>query len=107
VTDGDSAQFMGWPITIDYRDNDGREPAGWLPEMVLPEGERPVVQVIDARNQVLYTVRSATNRFRAPVYSNGPHSVKLGRDKPDLKLLERVLAVKSDSVAKIEVQFDD
>ena len=35
VDDGDTAQFPGWPITFNYRDNDGRKPVGYLPELVV------------------------------------------------------------------------
>ena len=32
VSQGDKAHF-GWPITVDQDANDGREVAGWLPEL--------------------------------------------------------------------------
>ncbi len=85
VDQGDQAQFAGWPITFDYRNNDGRKPIGYLPEMVVKGVERPVVQVIeDATGEILYTVRMDSNRFRPPVYSKGNYTVKMGREKPDL-----------------------
>lgn len=84
VADGDQAQFAGWPITFDYRNNDGRKPVGFLPEVVAPESERPVVQVIEeATGNVLYTVRAASNRFKPPVYAQGTYTLKYGNDKPD------------------------
>jgi hypothetical protein len=106
VKDGDRAQYPGWPITINDRDNDGREPAGWLPELVFAEAERPVIQVIeDANGEVLYTVRAASNRFAAPVYSTGPHTVRLGRDKPDLKVLKGLVPREKGANSELPVQF--
>lgn len=85
VRDGDKAQYPGWPMTVKMRENDGRKPVGWLPELVVKGSESPVVQVInEATKEILYTVRAQSNRFRPPVYSQGKYTVKLGKDRPDL-----------------------
>ncbi len=98
VDDGDEVQFDGWPITINNRDNDGRKPVGFLPELVVTGIERPVVQVVEmATNEILYTVRADSNRFRAPVYSQGQFTLKVGKDKADLKSFQGlVLATEND-----------
>ena len=84
VRDGGRAQFPGWPITVSMDDNDGRIPAGWLPELRFARGQRPVVQVLDlASGELLYTVRAHANRFHPPVFSPGRFLVKVGTDKPD------------------------
>ena len=87
---GDSAQFPGWPITVNASDNDGRKPLGYLPELLLVEAnEQPVnsfvVQVIEEdTNEILYTFRTASSRVRLPVYRNVDHTIKVGRSEPDL-----------------------
>ena len=84
VKDGKKAQFPGWPITVNMDDNDGRQPTGWLPEVIVSGLKNPVVQVIDEANaEVLYTVRPGGARVRLPVYSAGPFTLKVGRDTPD------------------------
>jgi len=104
VSDGDSAQFSGWPITIDYRNNDGRKPVGHLPELVVTGADRPVVQVVNDQSQeILYTVRAQSNRFKPPVYSEGSHTVKIGKDKPDLKTLEGLMPVAQGANAELPV----
>lgn len=106
VNDGDKAQFAGWPITIDYRNNDGRKPVGHLPELVVTGVERPVIQVIHASsNEVLYTVRAASNRFTPPVYSDGAHTVKIGRNKPDLKTFEGLKPLSEGANAELKVEI--
>jgi hypothetical protein len=81
---GDQAQFPGWPITIAADANDGRPVAGYLPELVFEDGANPVVQVIKrSSGEILYTVRAHGGRFQPRVYSDGKHTVKIGRDKPD------------------------
>ena len=107
VDQGDQAQFAGWPITFDYRNNDGRKPVGYLPEMVVQGAERPVVQVIeDATNEVLYTVRMDSSRFRPPVYSEGNYTVKIGREKPDLSKISGLKPVKSGSNAMLQIDLN-
>jgi len=106
VNDGDKAQFAGWPITIKNRDNDGRKPIGYLPELVVTGVERPVIQVIHApTNEVLYTIRAPSNRFKPPVYSQGIHTVKMGRDKPDAKTLEGLTPLAEGVSVELEVVF--
>ena len=84
VDDGDAAQFPGWPVTIKMRENDGREVAGYLPELRFANAESPVVQVIDdSSGKVLYTIRVQGKTFRPPVYALGRHTVKVGKDRPD------------------------
>ena len=84
VSDGDDAQFPGWPITVKVEENDGRKVVGHLPELVFADVENPVVQVVrQADGEVLYTQRIRGDRFRPHVYGPGQYTVKAGRDKPD------------------------
>lgn len=106
VADGDKAQYPGWPITIDYRDNDGRKPVAFLPELVVSGVDRPVVQVIQgATGEILYTVRAASNRFKPPVYAAGEYTVKVGRDKPDLKSLDKLQPVQDGKSVQLNVRL--
>ena len=86
VTHGDAAQFPGWPVTVRMEDNDGRQAAGHLPEVKVDGVKSAVFQVIsEDTGEVLYTVRSQTNTFVAPVYAEGRYTVKAGADRPDQK----------------------
>jgi hypothetical protein len=80
---GQTAQFLGWPITVAMDANDGRKVVGWLPEIVFEGASNPVVQVIEeATGEILYTVRAQGGRFHPRVYSNGKYTLKLGLEKP-------------------------
>jgi hypothetical protein len=104
--DGDAAQFPGWPITVRMEDNDGREPVGWLPELIVEGAESPVIQVIEeATGEILYTVRAPAGRFRAPVYADGKYTVKIGENRPDGKTLEGLLPQGKDSTATQAVKL--
>jgi hypothetical protein len=85
---GQSEQFPGWPITVKMDANDGRNIAGWLPELQFEGAKNPVVQVIEeATEEILYTVRAQGGRFHPRVYSNGKYTVKLGLNKPDAQTI--------------------
>lgn len=84
ATQGDKAQFPGWPITVNVADNDGRKPVAWLPELIFTGAANPVVQVIEEKTgELLYTVRVSGDRFQPAVYQHGKYTIKVGRDKPD------------------------
>lgn len=93
VEQGDEAQFAGWPITIRMEENDGRNPAAWLPELRFEGVTDPVVQVADEQSgEVLYTVRIQGDSFQPAVFAPGSYTVRAGRDSPDAVVLESVEA---------------
>ncbi len=107
VDDGDKAQYTGWPITIDGRNNDGRTPIGFLPEVVVSNFDRPVIQVVhEPSKEILYTVRADSNRFKPPIYSEGPHTINVGKDKPNLSRFEGVVKVSDGASAELKVSLD-
>jgi hypothetical protein len=62
-------QFPDWPVTISQTDNDGREPAGFLPVVDTGCLTGSVVAVFDeADGSLVYAIRSRGNLFRPPVY---------------------------------------
>ncbi len=80
ATKGSDAQFPGWPITFNARDNDGRKPTGHLDYNV--DLKNPVVQVInETTKEILYTARLQDSSGKLPVYSDDPHTIKIGKGK--------------------------
>lgn len=107
VGDGDQAQFPGWPITIKYRDNDGREVFGYLPEMIANDFQNPVFQVVEeSTGEVVYTVRASSNRFRPPVYRPGKYTVRVGRDLPNITRFEGLAPVAKGATATLPFDLD-
>lgn len=91
VTKDRDAQFPGWPITINTRDNDGRKVFGHLPRCAIGDLVDPVYQVIEnATGEILYTTRARGRWIEAPVYGPGKYTVKAGPDKPVTVLLESI-----------------
>ncbi len=105
VGDGVKAQYPGWPVTINYRDNDGRKPVGYLPELVVSGVNRPVVQVIyEQTGEILYTIRATSNRFKPPVYAPGKYTVKVGKDRADLETIEGLQPVEVGKSTALNVR---
>jgi len=106
VREGDKVQFPGWPVSFDMKDNDGRKPTGWLPELRFPAADSGVVQVIDEKTgEVLYTVRTASNRFRPPVYSPGPFTLKAGPDRPNQYRIKSLRPSRKDDKTTMTLKF--
>jgi hypothetical protein len=104
VSKEDAAQFPGWPVTVDMDANDGRKAAGWLPELVFREGQRPVIQVVEeSSGEILYTVRAGGSKFQPRVYAPGKYSVRIGRDKPTEVSLEGLEPSARDKAGEREV----
>ena len=86
VVDGKPQQYPGWPMTINFRNNDGRKPLGYLqePKEATNNPKNNLVQVINESTQeVLYTFRRTDSAEKLPVYSKGPFTLKIGSSKPD------------------------
>jgi hypothetical protein len=100
---GEAAQFAGWPITVNMRENDGREPKAWLPELQFQNADNPVVQVIEeASGEVLYTVRVPGAKFRPPVFAPGRYTIRAGRNRPDAVRLPSIPAAEKPA-APLEI----
>lgn len=105
VRQGAAAQYPGWPVTIRMEDNDGRQPVGWLPELIIEQAQTAVVQVVqEATGEVLYTVRTAGHSFRPPVYADGTYTLRVGRDRPDQQTWTGLQAARESSAAPLTLR---
>ncbi len=76
-TDPESTQFPGWPVVIDQMASYGRRPMAHLPTLTFEALQRPVVQVIDDRGEIVYTLRAADDEFRPPVFATGRYTLRI------------------------------
>ncbi len=103
---GDQGQFPGWPITVNWDDNDGRKPVAWLPELAFDAGVHPVVKVADANSgEVLYVVRVPGPTFQPPVFAPGTYTMTVGRDRPDGPKFENLDAGEKAAVGSRKVKL--
>ena len=107
ASEGDKAQFPGWPITVDMTENDGRKPIGYLPTLQIEGVPNAVVQVIEeATGDILYTVRTPGSKFQPPVYTPGRYTVKVGRETPTIGITYTNLRPgKQSSAETLEIEL--
>ena len=90
--DPNSAPYDGWPVKVNQMDNFGKEPFGYLPKIVVEGLEQPpLIQVIDEKGEVVYTIRAINNEFKPKVFADGTYKVivgELGLDK--IQIMENV-----------------
>ena len=93
ASSGDRAQYPGWPITVAMRDNDGRQAKAYLPELIFPDGVRPVVQIkSDATGEVITTVRATESKYQPVVFASGTYTISVGRDRPGAWTKQQIAA---------------
>jgi hypothetical protein len=85
---GDSEQFSGWPIRYNNNDNDGREPLGYLKEIDLPFDSTVVELTNDKTGELVYCYRVMGKSFKAPVFSEDKHTLKVGENIADKILIQ-------------------
>jgi hypothetical protein len=86
---GDKAQFLGWPLDFNVKENDGRKPHDHLKEVTLPV-ENAVVELTTANGDLVYCYRVKGKSFKAPVFAAGKYTLKAGKNKAEKTLLENI-----------------
>ncbi|MFC1629001.1 alkaline phosphatase D family protein [Gemmatimonadota bacterium] len=91
----EAEQYPGWPVTLHQLDNYSREPAGYLPRIVVEGIEDPVVQVIvENTGEIIYSLRISGQSFQPRVFSlEGTYTLFVG--DPDLEKGERITGLKA------------
>ncbi len=101
---GQWSQYPGWPITVDMRDNDGRQAKAYLPELVFPDGVQPVVQVrSEATGEVISTLRVTTPKYQPVVYADGQYTLSVGRDRPGAWIREHLVAGRKEDQPQLRI----
>jgi hypothetical protein len=101
---GDSAQFPGWPITVSQTANDGRQPVAWLPLLKFRDLQNPVVQVVEeSTGEIVYTMRVTGQEFQPPVYRAGNYTVHYGQEQATTKVPMSLEAGEKASVGSLEL----
>ncbi|MEM7307408.1 MAG: alkaline phosphatase D family protein [Planctomycetota bacterium] len=78
VDPGRGRQYEGWPKTIPQRDCYGRPAEAWLPELVVEGSDQPVVQVFTEDGELVYALRTTSDRFQPWVFELGTYLVRVG-----------------------------
>ncbi|MDQ8199693.1 hypothetical protein QEH56_16140 [Pelagicoccus enzymogenes] len=87
LSEGDAAQFPGWPVEVQVSENDGRRVVGYLEKVTLPFSEAVVELWNEDTGELVYCRRVKGNSFEAPVFANAKHTLKAGLDRAEIVLL--------------------
>ena len=74
---GAGDEFPGWPMTINQRDNYGREAVDYLPEIHVNKPDQ-LLTLNDSEGNLVYVIRINGTTFRPKVFRKGTYSVIIG-----------------------------
>jgi alkaline phosphatase D len=78
-----AAQYPGWPRTVTQEEQYAREPLAHLAPLVVEGLAEPVVQLVhEPTGELVWARRLAEPRLRAPVFAEGPHTLRVGSGEP-------------------------
>ena len=97
--------YPGWPVRFDQVDGYGRETWGFLPTLLVQGTVNPVVQVVAADGEIVYTLRIKGDRFTPRVFEPGVYTVRVIEADTEALLLFPALEAARDSTRAIEVEF--
>jgi hypothetical protein len=103
LADPQTRQYPGWPLTVQQRDNYGKQPVAYLPPLVFEGATDPVVQVIDQRDgQILYSLRIKGNTFTPWVFEPGLYTIQIGAGK-NRKTLKNIRATAGGKAEPLQI----
>ncbi len=100
--DPDAAQYPGWPKEIAQLDNYGKAATTTLPELRVDGMRNPVVQVIDASGELVYTRRVRGRSVRLGVFAAGRYTVQVGEPREGKT---RTIQLDTSSEGPVTVSF--
>jgi len=98
-------QYEGWPIEIGFDDGDGRRPSGLLPEIRVEGTTRAILEVIDPLGEVVSSRPLTSRNFRAPVFREGPHTIRVGNPATGQWQERREVRPTSSSASRLVFRF--
>jgi len=98
--------YPGWPVKFEQEQGYGRNVWGYLPTLAVEEQtEPPVVQVVDADGEMVYTIRIRGDRYTPRVFEPGLYTVRVIEADTEALLLFPGLEATTDSTRELEVEF--
>ena len=97
--------YPGWPVQFNQEEGYGREPWGFLPTLLVQGTVDPVVQIVAADGEIVYTLRIKGDRFTPRVFEPGVFTVRVMEADTEALLLFPALEAARDSMRTIEVEF--
>ena len=100
------AQWEDWPVTVSMLDNYGRKPLAYLPTFEFADNSDPVVQVQDASDEVVYTLRPGERTFQPHVFAEESYKVIVSDPEGDRSREYAGLIAKAKNDERIQVALE-
>ena len=97
--------YPGWPVQFRQEQGYGRQAWGFPPTLVVEGTIDPVVQVVDAGGEIVYTLRINGDRFTPRVFEPGRYTMRVIEVDTESLLLYPGLEATTDSTRTLEVGF--
>ncbi|MFV1966138.1 MAG: hypothetical protein ACC628_11990 [Pirellulaceae bacterium] len=105
ISDPETKQYPGWPMTIDQQDNYGRKAKACLPTLVIKGQTNPVVKVIDESDgEWIYALRINGTQFKPKVFQDGRYTIEVGEGNHKM-VFKGVKSIGLDEEEELEVVF--
>ncbi len=102
---GGELPYPGWPVRFKQERGYGKQAWGYLPTLVVRATLDPVVQVLDPKGEIVYTLRINGDRFTPRVFGPGWYTVRVTEADTEALLLFPALEATKDSTRTLAVEF--
>lgn len=72
-----AAQFDTWPIVTNQLDQYARQPNAQLPKLQISGAKNPLVEVLDAKGELVHAIRVKTSEWQPGVFAKGKYTVRV------------------------------
>ncbi|MEL7120312.1 MAG: hypothetical protein AAFO07_12750 [Bacteroidota bacterium] len=104
ISDPNSQQYKGWPLTINQQDNyrikDGYE----LPTLQLSKSEQVVTVIRSYTSEVVSSLRIKGNTYQPKVYEAGQYSILIGEGAQQKKITDQTALKNNQEVIKLTIK---
>lgn len=92
-----AAQFETWPVVSSQLDQYARKATAQLPRLQITGARKPLVEVMDAKGELVHAIRVQTREWQPLVFSEGSYTIRVSDPETGkAKVLKAVAATKEN-----------
>ncbi|MDZ4290043.1 MAG: alkaline phosphatase D family protein [Prosthecobacter sp.] len=76
-------QFEHWPVVVTEREQYGRKVSAFLPTLAITGIKHPLIEIIDAKGELIYALRPSATEFQPHVFAEGSYTVRVSEPESD------------------------
>jgi phosphodiesterase/alkaline phosphatase D-like protein len=94
-----AAQMNTWPVKTTQLDQYARQPTAFLPKLSITGTAKPLVEVFNANDELVYALRLPNGTFQPHVFDPGPHQLRVSEPETGREIWLKALQPVTDSTA--------